>query len=62
MEPKDKISEYRDRVARLKMGGGEKAAAKQAASGKLQARDRILTLLDNGEISKDEARGAFDLL
>ena len=23
---------------------------------------RILTLLDNGEISKDEARGAFDLL
>ena len=22
----------------------------------------ILTLLDNGEISKDEARGAFDLL
>ncbi|MEN8149438.1 MAG: acyl-CoA carboxylase subunit beta, partial [Planctomycetota bacterium] len=48
MEPKDKISEYRERVARLKMGGGEKAAAKQAASGKLQARDRILTLLDEG--------------
>jgi len=48
MEPKDKIAEYRDRVARLKMGGGEKAAAKQAASGKLIARDRILTLLDEG--------------
>jgi len=48
MEPKDKVSEYRERVARLKMGGGEKAAAKQAASGKRLARERILTLLDEG--------------
>jgi acetyl-CoA carboxylase carboxyltransferase component len=48
MENRDKVAEYRERVAKLKLGGGEKAAAKQAASGKLLARDRILALLDEG--------------
>ncbi|MCU0727387.1 MAG: acyl-CoA carboxylase subunit beta [Planctomycetes bacterium] len=45
---RDKIAEFRERTARLRMGGGEAAAAKQAASGKLQARDRIIALLDRG--------------
>ncbi len=42
----EKISEFRERAARLQKGGGEAAAAKQAASGKLLARDRIVALLD----------------
>jgi acetyl-CoA carboxylase carboxyltransferase component len=48
MEDRDKVAEFRERVAKLKLGGGEKAAAKQTASGKLIARDRILALLDEG--------------
>lgn len=46
MQKKDKIAEFRERVAKLEQGGGEAAAKKQAASGKLLARDRIITLLD----------------
>ncbi len=41
-----KIQELLGKVTRLKAGGGEKAVQKQVASGKLTARDRIRTLLD----------------
>jgi acetyl-CoA carboxylase carboxyltransferase component len=48
MDKRDRLAEFRARVAQLHAGGGEAAAQKQAASGKLLARDRILTLLDEG--------------
>jgi methylmalonyl-CoA decarboxylase subunit alpha len=48
MEKREKLDEFREREAQLRAGGGEKAAAKQTASGKLQARDRLLALLDEG--------------
>ena len=46
MEKRDKLAEFRELASRLKRGGGEAAARKQAESGKLLARERILALVD----------------
>ncbi|MDR0659346.1 MAG: acyl-CoA carboxylase subunit beta [Prevotellaceae bacterium] len=43
---KQKIQELRDRRKEAALGGGEKAIEKQHAAGKLTARERINTLLD----------------
>ncbi len=42
------VNEWRARVARVKEGGGTEAAAKHKARGKLTARERIETLIDQG--------------
>ncbi|MCR5371457.1 MAG: acyl-CoA carboxylase subunit beta [Clostridium sp.] len=42
----ERIRELRERSERLSAGGGEKAIAKQHASGKLTARERLALLLD----------------
>ncbi len=46
MPLKKKIQELKKRREQVQMGGGEKAIEKQAAMGKLTARERILSLLD----------------
>jgi len=43
-----KIQDFLSRTSKLTKGGGEKAVQKQIASGKLTARDRIKSLLDDG--------------
>ena len=42
------VADLREKVARIKEGGGEKARAKHEARGKLLPRERIRTLLDVG--------------
>ena len=42
-----KIQELRQKREQVQKGGGEKAIEKQVAMGKMTARDRIMTLLDN---------------
>jgi methylmalonyl-CoA decarboxylase subunit alpha len=48
MSFRQKIQELVNRVARATAGGGEKAMEKQVARGKLSARDRITSILDDG--------------
>lgn len=48
MSLEQKIQELNDRKATIAMGGGEKAVAKQKSLGKLTARERISSLLDEG--------------
>jgi 3-methylcrotonyl-CoA carboxylase beta subunit len=58
------VDELRARLARAADGGGEKARDKHTARGKLLARDRITTLLDEGspflEIAPLAAEGMYD--
>ncbi|GAB6197478.1 carboxyl transferase domain-containing protein [Lysobacter xanthus] len=58
------VGELRRRLARAAEGGGESARAKHTARGKLLARDRITTLLDEGspflEIAPLAAEGMYD--
>ena len=44
----EKIKELIDRRAAARLGGGEKAIAKQHEKGKYTARERIAMLLDEG--------------
>jgi len=46
MAIKNKIQELRKKREEIQMGGGEKAIEKQVSMGKMTARDRIRTLLD----------------
>ncbi|GGH74793.1 acyl-CoA carboxylase subunit beta [Phaeocystidibacter marisrubri] len=43
------VSEMKQRLKKVALGGGEKRIAKQHAQGKLTARERISTLLDSGK-------------
>jgi 3-methylcrotonyl-CoA carboxylase beta subunit len=64
------LAEYREKLARAKLGGGEELIAKHKGRGKLLARERIDALLDEGSpflefstlaangMYKDEAPGA----
>ena len=47
MSLRQKTSELRKRMHGALQGGGEKAIEKQKATGKMTARERILTLLDS---------------
>ncbi len=42
------LAEFRDKCARVQLGGGPEATAKHTARGKLTARDRINGLIDEG--------------
>lgn len=44
----EKIQRLRDKIAKTKLGGGQKRVEKQHASGKLTARERLEKLLDAG--------------
>ena len=44
----DKIKELVEKRAQARLGGGEKAIAKQHEKGKYTARERIAMLLDEG--------------
>ncbi len=52
MSIKRSILDLRKRRAIVQMGGGDKAIEKQAAMGKLTARERILALLDKGSFNE----------
>jgi len=52
MSLEDKNLELRERKAIVAMGGGEKAIEKQQEMGKLTARQRILTLLDDNSFNE----------
>lgn len=58
------MATYRERMAQMMAGGGEKAVAKHTERGKLLARDRIDALLDDGspflEFSPFAAYGMYD--
>ncbi|HPX05623.1 MAG TPA: carboxyl transferase domain-containing protein, partial [Tenuifilaceae bacterium] len=47
-----KIEELKKRKEEVLQGGGEQAVAKQAAMGKLTARERIITLLDEDSFNE----------
>jgi 3-methylcrotonyl-CoA carboxylase beta subunit len=57
------VADLRSTVARIKLGGGEKAMQKHLARGKLSPRDRVRNLLDPGtpylELSQLAARGVY---
>jgi 3-methylcrotonyl-CoA carboxylase beta subunit len=57
-------AELRGRLARARLGGGERARARHTARGKLLPRDRVDTLLDPGspflELSPLAAEGLYD--
>ncbi|HBS59687.1 MAG TPA: methylmalonyl-CoA carboxyltransferase, partial [Firmicutes bacterium] len=44
----EKIQRLRDKIAKTKLGGGQKRVERQHASGKLTARERLEKLLDAG--------------
>ena len=46
----EKIKELIDRRTAARLGGGEKAIAKQHEKGKYTARERIAMLLDEGNL------------
>jgi methylmalonyl-CoA decarboxylase alpha subunit len=46
--PNEKLQELKEKKAKIKLGGGEKAIEKQHSKGKKTARERIETLLDDG--------------
>jgi acetyl-CoA carboxylase carboxyltransferase component len=48
----DKVKELIDLRAQARMGGGEKAIAKQHAQGKYTARERINMLVDEGSFEE----------
>jgi len=48
MSLKKKTLELQERMSAAQSGGGEKAIEKQVAMGKLPARDRITSILDDG--------------
>ena len=48
----EKIKELIDRRAAARLGGGEKAIAKQHEKGKYTARERIAMLLDEGSFEE----------
>ena len=58
------VTEWRSRVAVVKAGGGPDAVAKHKSRGKLTARERLDSLLDQGssflEISTLAAWGVYD--
>lgn len=58
------VENWRSRVAKIKLGGGEEAQKKHKARGKLTARERIEALLDQGtaflEFSTLAAYGMYD--
>ncbi|HYC05702.1 MAG TPA: carboxyl transferase domain-containing protein [Azospirillaceae bacterium] len=58
------VDDLRSTVARIKLGGGEKAMAKHLGRGKLSPRDRVRNLLDPGtpylEFSQLAAYGVYD--
>ncbi len=57
------IADLRDKVAQIKLGGGEKSRAKHVSRGKLLPRERIRQLLDVGspflELSQFAAAGVY---
>lgn len=57
------VQELREKVEKIKLGGGEKARAKHVARGKLLPRDRVRQLLDDGspflELSQLAAYGMY---
>ena len=57
------VEDLEQNVARIKLGGGDKARAKHVARGKLLPRDRIRQLLDVGspflELSQFAAYGMY---
>ena len=52
----EKIKELIDRRAAARLGGGEKAIAKQHEKGKYTARERIAMLLDEGSFCRFTVR------
>ena len=58
------VDDLRDKVEKIAAGGGEAAAAKHLARGKLLPRDRVQMLLDPGtpflEFSQLAAYGMYD--
>ncbi len=58
------VAELRNKVEKIKLGGGEKARAKHIARGKLLPRERIQRLLDDGspflELSQLAAFGMYE--
>ncbi|WP_312700079.1 carboxyl transferase domain-containing protein [Sedimentibacter sp.] len=44
--PNEKLNELREKIECVKLGGGQKAIDKQHENGKLTARERVLSLLD----------------
>ncbi|MDX1654355.1 MAG: carboxyl transferase domain-containing protein [Candidatus Competibacteraceae bacterium] len=58
------VADLRDKVSRIKLGGGDKARQRHTARGKLLPRDRIRALLDVGspflELSQLAAFGQYD--
>jgi len=57
------VQELREKIEKIKLGGGEKARAKHVARGKLLPRDRVRQLLDDGspflELSQLAAYGMY---
>lgn len=47
-----KVSELQKRIEQIQQGGGEKAIQKQVAMGKMTARERIISLLDEGSFNE----------
>ncbi|NNE78413.1 MAG: acyl-CoA carboxylase subunit beta, partial [Pricia sp.] len=45
------VSELKNRIAEIKLGGGKSRIEKQHAQGKMTARERIEYLLDKGKAS-----------
>jgi 3-methylcrotonyl-CoA carboxylase beta subunit len=58
------VTEFKDRLARAMLGGGDAARAKHTARGKLLVRDRIDRLVDGDspfvEFSALAAQGMYD--
>ncbi len=55
----EKIKELIERRATARMGGGDKAIAKQHDKGKYTARERIAMLLDEGSFEEMEVAHVF---
>ncbi len=55
-----KVKELHQRREEVFLGGGEKAIQKQVAMGKLTARERVLEIVDEGDLLRFDAEG--DLL
>lgn len=53
--PNEKITELRERTEKVMLGGGQKAIDKQHENGKLTARERILSLLDENSFVEIDA-------
>lgn len=53
--PNEKLTELRERIEKVNLGGGQKAIDKQHENGKLTARERILMLLDENSFVEIDA-------